>query len=388
VIVGGGAAGFAAAERLRALGYDGTLTMLSDDSVAPVDRPNLSKDYLAGTAEADWMPLKGPEFYGGNRIDLRIGCKVSSIDRARRAVASSAGEFPYDRLLLATGAEPVRLDTPGFDRGNVFALRTQGDADAIVAAAQGARSAVLIGAGFIGLEAAAALRHRGLAVHVVARDELPLAKVLGPELGRMLLELHRKNGVEFHLKRNATGYDGERVTLDDGGAIEAQILIVGVGVRPRTALAEQAGLAVDRGVTVDARLATVDARRSTVDAQLARSDTNIYARGRRGALPLRGESVRIEHWVHAERMGQCAASNLLGMAQPFRDVPFFWTRHYDTRCSTWGTPGSGTRFGSRAMPRLGTGRCGISAAASSWRAASVGRELENLKIEAELRALV
>jgi NADPH-dependent 2,4-dienoyl-CoA reductase/sulfur reductase-like enzyme len=200
---------------------------------------------------------------------------------------------------------------------------------------------VLIGAGFIGLEAAAALRHRGLAVHVVARDELPLAKVLGPELGRMLLELHRKNGVEFHLKRNATGFDGERVTLDDGGAIEAQLLIVGVGVRPRTALAEQAGLAVDRGVTVDARLAT--------------SDPDIYAAGDVARYPLRGENVRIEHWVHAERMGQCAAANLLGMAQAFRDVPFFWTRHYDTSVQYVGYAGEWDELRVDGDPARGDG---------------------------------
>ena len=374
LIVGGGAAGFAAAERLRTLGYAGALTMLSDDSVAPCDRPNLSKDYLAGTAQADWMPLKGAEFYSEQRIDLRVGVKVSAIDRARQVVSSSAGEFPYDRLLLATGAEPVRLDTPGFDRGNVFALRTQGDADAIVAALPGARSAVLIGAGFIGLEAAAALRHRGIAVHVVARDEVPLAKVLGPELGRMLMELHRKKGVEFHLKRNATGYDGKRVTLDDGGVIDADLVIVGVGVKPRTALAEQAGLVVDRGVSVDAMLAT--------------ADPNVYAAGDVARYPLRGEAVRIEHWVHAERMGQCAAANLLGLAKPFRDVPFFWTQHYDTSVRYVGYAGAwdearvdGDVAGGDATVRYLKG-------GKLLAAASVGRDLESLEIEAELRALL
>jgi len=321
------------------------------------------------------MPLKDDEFYREQRIDLRVGCVVSSIDRARRVLTIKGGEdVPFDRLLLATGAEPVRLDTPGFDRIGVFALRTQADADAIVAAAGSARSAVLIGAGFIGLEVAAALRARGLAVHVVARDEIPLARVLGPELGRMLLELHRKNGVAFHLQRNATGYDGAKVTLDDGSTLEAGFVIVGVGVRPRTALAEQAGLAVDKGVTVDTQLAT--------------SDPNIFAAGDVARYPLRGENVRIEHWVHAERMGQCAAANLLGMAQPYREVPFFWTRHYDTSVQYVGHATAWDELRVDGDPSRGDATVRYLKGGKLMAAASVGRESENLELEAELRTLL
>ena len=249
VIVGGGGAGFAAAEMLHRRGYAGTLTMLSADDTPPCDRPNLSKDYLAGSAPEAWIPLKGEEFYRDNAIDLRLSSKVARIDTEAKTVVTVSGEsFAYDALLLATGAEPVRLDTPGFERPNVHTLRSLADSRGIVAAAEAARSVAVIGASFIGLEVAAALRTRGLEVHVVAPDAVPMARVLREPLGRHIRTLHEHKGVVFHLEQTATAYDGRRLQLSRGEAIEADFLVVGVGVRPRIELAQAAGLAVDDAV--------------------------------------------------------------------------------------------------------------------------------------------
>lgn len=372
VIVGGGAAGFAAATRLRDLGFSGRLTMLSADADAPCDRPNLSKDYLAGTADEDWIPLQGPEFYAEHRIDLRLGCEVAAIDAAARQVVTGSGErLGFDALLIATGAEPRRLPLPGFDRPNVFTLRTLADARAMIAACANARSVAFVGAGFIGMEAAGALRTRGLEVHVVEPGEVPMARALGPEVGGFLAGLHRAQGVVFHLRATATGFDGRVLTLADGTTIDADMLVVGVGVTPRTQLAAAAGLDVDDGILVDARLQS--------------SMAGIYAAGDVARYPHDGQRVRVEHWVHAERQGQAAAANMLGAAQAFTDVPFFWTHHQgvELRCS-------GTLYGWDEV-RIDGEPSARDFTACYYRrgklvaAASVGRDLENLSIEAELR---
>ncbi|MEO5559352.1 MAG: FAD-dependent oxidoreductase, partial [Dokdonella sp.] len=202
VILGGGAAAFAAAEKLRGLGFNGTLTLLSNDADAPCDRPNLSKDYLAGTASEDWIPLQSPDFYREQRIDLRLDCEVVEIDIAARTVLTRAGErHPYDKLLIATGAAPVRMTLADLDRPNVVSLRTLADARRIIAAATRAKSVAMIGAGFISLEAAASLRARGLQVHVIAREAVPMERVLGRELGQAITRLHQEHGVEFHFQR-------------------------------------------------------------------------------------------------------------------------------------------------------------------------------------------
>jgi NADPH-dependent 2,4-dienoyl-CoA reductase/sulfur reductase-like enzyme/nitrite reductase/ring-hydroxylating ferredoxin subunit len=318
VIVGGGAAGFAAAEMLRRLEYRGNIVMLSSDTAAPVDRPNLSKDYLAGSAPEDWLPLRPDDFYREARIDLRLNTEVTSIDTAARHVTTAGGEaIAYDRLLLATGAEPVRLPTPGVDQPHVHVLRSLADSRAIIALADGARRAVVIGASFIGLEAAASLRARNIEVHVVGLEQRPMERMLGPELGDFVRALHEEHGVIFHLGDTVTAIDGKRATLKSGGVIEADLVVVGVGVRPRLGLAEKAGLAVDRGVTVDIFLET--------------SVSGVYAAGdiARWPDPHSGESVRVEHWVVAERQGQTAARNMLGQLERFDAVPFFWSQHYD-----------------------------------------------------------
>lgn len=318
VIVGGGAAGFAAAEMLRRQDYRGGIVMLSNDAAAPVDRPNLSKDYLAGSAPEDWLPLRPEGFYTEASIDLRLGAEVAAVDPQAKNVVLAGGEaIAYDRLLLATGAEPVRLPIPGADQPHVHVLRSLADSRAIIASSEGARRAIVIGASFIGLEAAASLRARNLEVHVVGLEQRPMERVLGPQLGDFVRRLHEEHGVVFHLGDTVTAIDGKRATLKSGGVIEADLVVVGVGVRPRLALAEKCGLAIDRGVTVNAYLET--------------SVPGVYAAGdiARWPDPHSGQAIRVEHWVVAECQGQTAARNMLGQREVFDAVPFFWSQHYD-----------------------------------------------------------
>lgn len=318
VIVGGGAAGFAAAQRLRNLGYAGSLVMLSEDADLPVDRPNLSKDFLAGTASEDWMPLRGPAFYEKQNIDLRLATKAASIDVGASEVRlADGGTLSYDRLLLATGAEPVRLPIPGMELPHVHTLRSFADCRAIITQAETARRAVVMGASFIGLEVAAALRKRGLEVHVVAPDKRPMERVLGPQVGDFIRALHERHGVIFHLEDTTNAVAATEVRLASGRTLAADLVVVGVGVRPRTQLAEAAGLKTDRGVVVDAFLEA--------------SAPGIFAAGdiARWPDPHSGAAIRVEHWVVAERQGQTAAENMLGGRRKHVDVPFFWSRHYD-----------------------------------------------------------
>jgi NADPH-dependent 2,4-dienoyl-CoA reductase/sulfur reductase-like enzyme/nitrite reductase/ring-hydroxylating ferredoxin subunit len=368
LIVGGGAAGFAAAEMLRRRGFAGVLTMLSADADPPCDRPNLSKDYLAGTAPEDWIPLKPAHFYESAGIDLRLGCDVTRLDiTAREAVTASGKRTGWDALLLATGAEPVRLRAPGFDRPNVHTLRSLADSRALIAAAGAARKVAVIGASFIGLEVAASLRHRGLEVDVIAPDATPLERVMGPDLGRFIQRLHEAKGVRFHLGRAAQSYDGAAVALSGGETVDADLVVLGVGVRPRTRLAEEAGLQVDNGVVVDQGMRT--------------SAPGVFAAGDIARHPgLHGERVRIEHWVVAERQGQVAALNMLGEDAVFADAPFFWSQHYDNvinyvgHAEAWDSVDIDGRFEERdaAVRYLRNGRL--------LAAATVGRDRENLEI--------
>jgi apoptosis-inducing factor 3 len=370
VIVGGGAAGFAAAEKLRRAQWQGSIVMLSDDDAPPVDRPNLSKDYLAGNAPEDWIPLRPTSFYAENGIELRLGAEVAAIDvRAREVALADGDKVPYDRLLLATGAAPVRLTIPGAELPHVRVLRKLADCRAIIGLAATARRAVVLGASFIGLEVAAALRARKLEVHVVAPEKRPMERILGAQMGDFVRVLHEEHGVVFHLEETAAAIAENQVMLKSGKTLAADLVIAGIGVRPRTQLAEKAGIALDRGVLVDSYLKT--------------NVPEIFAAGdiARWPDPRSGENIRVEHWVVAQRQGQCAALNMLGLRERFTAVPFFWSQHYDVpinyvgHAETWDELTIEGDIGARDC-LLRYKRAGRVLAA-----ASIYRDLENLGAE-------
>jgi NADPH-dependent 2,4-dienoyl-CoA reductase/sulfur reductase-like enzyme/nitrite reductase/ring-hydroxylating ferredoxin subunit len=318
VIVGGGGAGLAAADMLRREGYDGPVTMISADDAPPPDRPNLSKDYLAGSAQDDWIPLRPPEFYTERRIELLLRSRVSSVDvSARQVVMEGGSRRAFGALLIATGADPVRLPIPGADGAQVHYLRSFADSRVLVEKARTAKHVVVVGASFIGLEVSASLRSRGIGVEVVATDHVPLERVMGAQVGRFIQTLHEAQGVIFHLGQTVTGIEGRTIRLSGGTALYADFVVMGVGVQPVTALVETAGVTLDRGIAVNERLET--------------NVPGIFAAGdvARWPDPRSGERIRVEHWVVAERQGQVAARNMLGRRESFDAVPFFWSQHYD-----------------------------------------------------------
>jgi NADPH-dependent 2,4-dienoyl-CoA reductase/sulfur reductase-like enzyme/nitrite reductase/ring-hydroxylating ferredoxin subunit len=317
-IVGAGAAGSSAADELRQLGYDGRITLIDGDPEAPYDRPNLSKDYLAGTLREEQLPLHPAAYYEERGLELVRGRRVTALELPRKRLTFDDGASrEFGAIVLATGADPVRLPLGGDGGPPVHYLRTLADSRAIIGSAEGARRAVVLGASFIGLEVAAALRARDLEVHVVGPGRRPLERVLGPELGEFIRRLHEEHGVVFHLGRTASGVGPGGVTLEGGGRLDADLVVAGVGVRPATALAERAGLPVDHGVVVDASLET--------------AAPGVFAIGdaARWPSPRGGGLVRIEHWVVAQRQGQAVARTIAGERRPFTDVPFFWSQHYD-----------------------------------------------------------
>jgi NADPH-dependent 2,4-dienoyl-CoA reductase/sulfur reductase-like enzyme/nitrite reductase/ring-hydroxylating ferredoxin subunit len=312
VIVGAGAAAYAAADTLRREGFRGTVTLIGAEETGPVDRPNLSKDYLTGNAPDEWIPLPMPA-----GVELRTGVSVTGIDTGgRRVLLADGSAVPWDALLLATGVEVVKLDVPGADLPHVHTLRTFAESKAIVADATHAKRAVVVGAGFIGLEAAASLRERGVGVDVIAPAP-PFEKVLGPEVGAFLKRLHEEHGVVFHIGESVASISKNAVRLKSGAELAGDLVVVGIGVRPATGLWERAGLRVDRGILVDEHLET--------------SAKDVFAAGdvARWNDPRFGGAIRVEHWVVAQRMGAAAARSILGRPGAFRDVPFFWSAHYD-----------------------------------------------------------
>jgi apoptosis-inducing factor 3 len=318
VIIGGGAAGLAAADMLRHEGYTSPLTLISADDSPPYDRPNLSKDFLAGTASDDWIPLRSPGYYTDRRIELVLNSRVTSLDVLQKRVQLENGKtYPYGALLLATGADPVRLPIEGAKDSQIHYLRTFTDSRAIVSRAGAAKRVVVVGASFIGLEVAASLRARGIDVDVVAPDKQPLERVMGTEVGRFIRGVHEANGVVFHLGETVSRVDGRAVRLSSGTLVDADFVVLGVGVRPSLTLAERAGLTIDRGVAVNEYLET--------------SAPGVFAAGDVARWPdsHSGERIRVEHWVVAERQGQVAAKNILGHREKFDAVPFFWSQHYD-----------------------------------------------------------
>ena len=322
VIVGAGAAGGACAEMLRTKGYSGPVTLVAEEQPSPVDRPNLSKDYLAGTAPEEWIPLRGPEYYQSIQVDMVAGNPAARIlPQERQVVLQDGRAISYGALLLATGAEPRLLPIEGANLPHVHRLRTLADSKAIIANSDQVQKCVVIGSSFIGLEVAASLRARQREVTVIGQDAIPLEKILGLDVGRFVQKLHEQHGVRFLLGTTPRAILPDRVEVDKGPAVEAHLVVLGVGVSPRTSLAEQAGIKVGNGVVVDNTL------RTNVPGIFAAGDIARYPE------PLSGEPARIEHWVVAQRQGQAAARAMLGIGGPYRQTPFFWSQHYDVQIS-------------------------------------------------------
>ena len=335
-------------------------------------RDNLSKDYLAGNAPEEWIPLRPPEFYREQKIDALTNTTVTNIDpKTKQVTLSDRRSLGYGALLLATGADPVHLKISGADLPHVFYLRTLTDSRRIIEKAKNAKRAVVIGSSFIGLEVAWSLRERKLAVAVVGRDSVPLAKVLGTEMGNLVRETHEAHGVKFHLGRTPAAIDDRYVQLDDGTKLDCDVVVVGIGVRPNTRLAEQAGIATDNGVLVNEFLET--------------NVPGIFAAGDIARWPdPRSGRIRVEHWVVAQRQGQTAARNILGAREPFESSPFFWSNHFDLHIHYVGH-GSGGDDASVAGDLKAKQASVIFRSNDKLNAvASVGRDRENLEAEVAL----
>ena len=321
VIVGAGFAGAKAAETLRDEGFEGRIVLIGAEAERPYERPPLSKDYLRG--EADSKPYVHDEgFYAANEIDLRPSTSVDSIDPAAGEIVLEGGErMGYERLLLATGAEPRRVDVPGSDLGGVLYLRTIADSEAIRDRVEAGDRLVTIGAGWIGAEVAASARQKGCEVTVIERSSLPLERVLGPELGAIYRDIHSDHGVNLLADTGLEAFEGEgeveAVRAADGNRIEADFVVVGVGVTPRTGLASAAGIEVDNGILVDAHLRT--------------SAPDVFAAGdvANAEHPLFGRRIRVEHWANALNQGPAAARSMLGTDQPYDAIPYFFSDQYD-----------------------------------------------------------
>jgi NADPH-dependent 2,4-dienoyl-CoA reductase/sulfur reductase-like enzyme/nitrite reductase/ring-hydroxylating ferredoxin subunit len=318
VIVGSGAAGVSAAVTLRRQGFLGSVNVITEDKFLPYDRPNLSKDYLAGKTTEDWIPLWSQEFYDEHRIHFELNTRVQKIDAKTKHLELSNGTtLRYSKCLIATGGLPLKHDIPGIEKDHVHMLRSLQDCRHIIARTAFTSRVAVIGAGFIGLEAAASLRARNMDVLVIAPEELPLMRVMGVHVGSFIKKLHAGHGVEFHLGHTVKEIRNHSIVLDDKTILSCDFVLVGTGILPDTELAEQAGCEIDDGVLVDEFLET--------------SVPDVFAAGDIARWPdvHCAKRIRVEHWEVAERQGQVAALNMLGDKIPFQDVPFFWTTHYD-----------------------------------------------------------
>lgn len=322
VIIGASLAGANAAAQLRKDGFEGRIVLVGEEPDRPYERPPLSKDYLRGETERAKLDVHGPDFYAENAIELRLGTRAVALEPAGREVVLEGGErLRYERLLLATGAAPRRLEAPGAGLAGIHYLRTVGDADAIRAALAVAHRVVVIGGGWIGAEVAASARQLGLPVALVADGAVPLERVLGAEIGAVYRDLHAEHGVDLVLNQRAVAFHGrtvvEAVETADGTRIEGDLVVVGVGALPRTELAASAGLEVGDGVLVNEHLES--------------SRPGIFAAGDVAAAwhPLYETRIRVEHWDNARRQGRAAARNMLGHAEPYARVPYFYSDQYD-----------------------------------------------------------
>jgi 3-phenylpropionate/trans-cinnamate dioxygenase ferredoxin reductase component len=323
VIAGAGLAGAKAAETLRSEGFDGPVVLIGDEEERPYERPPLSKDYLAGKAERETIYVHPETWYADNKVELRLGSPVTAIDRAARQVALADGSsVGYAKLLLATGSSPRLLTVPGADAGGVLYLRRASDSDRIKTILATASRITVIGAGWIGLEAAAAARTAGVEVTICETAALPLLRVLGPEVAQVFADLHREHGVDLRFGVQVeeivtAGGRASGVRLADGSHIEADAVIVGVGIIPNTQLAEAAALEVSDGIVVDAALRS--------------SDPDIFAAGDVASAyhPLLGRHIRVEHWANALNQPQTAARAMLGQEVSYDRVPYFYTDQYD-----------------------------------------------------------
>jgi len=319
VIVGGGAAGNAAAETLRREGFAGRVIMVTAETDLPYDRPNLSKEFMSGDAKPEWMPLRSAKFYENQKIEVLTGTRVTSVDPRRKSISLSTGrDLPYDKALLATGGTPRKLAVPGADGEACFQLRSFADGRLIVEAAANAKRAVVIGAGFIGMELASSMRKRGLSVTVVTPEAVPFAKIVGEAVAAVLRRRHESDGVTFVTGAAVTqirGRAGAKVVILSGGKrLDADFVVSGIGVLPSIEYLQGSDIVEDGAVKVNAQLRTRYA--------------DLFAAGDIALVPdpVTGAGARIEHWVVAERQGQHAARSMLGSDAPFTEVPFFWTR--------------------------------------------------------------
>ncbi len=325
VILGGGAAGYMAAQTLREDGFQGRVILITRESRLPYDRPNLSKDYLQGHAEPEWMPLRPDEFFTTHDIEIMRGSEVTLVDAATRSIGfNDGGSLTYDALLVATGGVPRKLPSQPDDVTNVFLLRSFADADAIIDAAVEPSRAVVIGASFIGMEVASSLIERKSSVTVIAPGAVPFEKTLGTEIGTQFQRVHESHGVKFKLRAKVARFEGsgkiEAVVLENGERVEADLVVVGVGVKPATGFLKGVEFSRDGGVIVDENL---------------RATEWLYAAGDVADFPdaHTGERGRIEHWRTALQQGRIAAHNMAGKAVRYDSVPFFWTRQFDAALS-------------------------------------------------------
>ena len=316
-IIGGGASGNAAAQALREGGYKGKITIITQEARIPYDRPNLSKDYLSGEAQPEWMPLRDIEFYESNGIEILFGKKVEKVDISKKEIRIADNNIlKYDKMLLATGGTPRTLNIPGSDLKNIFYLRSFDDCDKIIEASKKISKAVVIGASFIGMEVAYHLKERKLDVTVVAPEDVPFKNILGNEVGNLIRKLQEDHDVKFKLSSQVSKFEGDEkvkfVILSNGEKIESDLVVIGIGVKPATDFIKGLDLEKDGSIKVNEYLQVTE---------------DVYASGDIATFPYNGNNIRVEHWRLAEQQGRVAGFNMADKKIKFNKQPFFWTAH-------------------------------------------------------------